>query len=360
MKTATKLLIASSMTALLSSTASANVLYVKTTADEVPGSLRDTVAKAQPGDTVVIGSHLRTLKLNYEILIDKDLTIQSTSMNPSNQRPTVDAQGMDRIFKISHEKIKVEIAGLNLINGVRARKDPNGNGSPSENNDFGGAIYIWGPQAQVYIHDTDFIGNHAPAGGALAAQGPMLPAPQKIILRNTVFKNNEADGNGGAIFTLWSFLKIYDSQLSNNNAAFGGAISPSYGCTNIYNSHFTRNQARFSGGAIDNRSVIKMENSLIQHNRAERYNGGLGAAYLMKFKGNTVTDNEAASSNDIGAIIWMNSQGQNSLGEVELSNDPNATLHFENSDAIRSVANPTDLNRVSEIPYALPPCTQED
>ncbi|UXR66001.1 hypothetical protein EZJ49_07035 [Bdellovibrio bacteriovorus] len=360
MKTSTQLLLASSLTALLSSTAFANVLHVQTGADDVPGSLRDTVAKAQSGDTVMIDSRLKTLKLTHEILIDKSLTIQSNVMNPAQDRPTVDAQRLDRIFRISHDKINVEIAGLNLVNGVRARKDPNQNGRPSENNDFGGALYVWGSQVQVNIHDVDFIGNSAPNGGAIAAQGPMYPAPQKIVLRNTVFKNNEAEYNGGAIFTMWSFLKIYDSQLSNNNAVYGGAIEPHYGCTNIYNSELTQNHAEIKGGAIDNNGFVKMANSVVQNNVADRSNGGLNAAYILKFQGNVVDKNKAASNDNIGSIILLNSQGQNKIGSLEPSSSSYTTIHLDKSDAVGSLNDPTILNVTSKSRYAFPPCTQED
>ena len=89
----------------------------------------------------------------------------------------------------------------------------------------------------------------------VAAQGGFLYNDAgKGYIYNSVFLNNTAGTNGGAIasFNASSQMHIYDSYFKGNTATGGGgAVASGYtGTLNVYNSTFKDNLATQGGGAI--------------------------------------------------------------------------------------------------------------
>ena len=85
---------------------------VSSTADSGPGSLRDAITNAMPGDTITFAPTLNgsTIKLTSELVITKPLTI----MGPGANQLTIDAQLNSRVFHITAPG-DVTIDNLSLI-----------------------------------------------------------------------------------------------------------------------------------------------------------------------------------------------------------------------------------------------------
>lgn len=75
--------------------------------------------------------------------------------------------------------------------------------------------------------------------------------PASLLIHGSVFVNNwRKDGKGGAIYINRVALRMNDSKLTNNTAAFGGAIwaSSSDNPVMITTTTFVGNSATISGG----------------------------------------------------------------------------------------------------------------
>lgn len=155
---------------------------------------------------------------------------------------------------------------------------------------YGGAITATGNKgAHVTIDNCNFDSNVAFNGGAISNVG------STIIVKNSKFINNKAIGSGsggnpsvgGAIVTLASVddrpahLTIINSIFKNNHAdSQGGAISGEYGNQTFKDCIFEGNTAEKSnGGAIEltlvNSFSAKIENCNFTNNKASSSGGAI-------------------------------------------------------------------------------------
>ena len=165
----------------------------------------------------------------------------------------------------------------------------------------GGAIFTDGVSSKGYssgfagegkivIRDSEFDGNRAQGqGGALFLWGYTQKSgyrDDRAIIEDSIFTNNDATiakngkATGGAIFAHMG-LDIRDTTFADNTAAKqGGALWTETGLPiNISNSTFSANRAvQDAGGAmfLNNRSTpVNITNSTIAYNTAGRANGAL-------------------------------------------------------------------------------------
>ena len=90
---------------------------------------------------------------------------------------------------------------------------------------WGGAIYIEGIWLDVLVDSCEFFDNHASGGGAIYC---MMHEAQAEI-RNSVFYNNSADGEGGAIWVGSMSTDITRCTFVANAAPIGSAIATGSG-----------------------------------------------------------------------------------------------------------------------------------
>ncbi|PWT92660.1 MAG: hypothetical protein C5B54_03175, partial [Acidobacteria bacterium] len=239
---------------------SASTLTVNSTADSGPGTLRDTIATSNSGDTVnfdptVVG----TISLTTgEIAINKTLTITG----PGADIVTVSGNNLSRVFNIAASP--VTISGLTIADGTSG-----GNG---------GGIFIAGDGISITVDHCTLLNNQTPfgTGGAISASGPTT-GPNLTIMSST-FLTNTAQGNGGAIDSPGITLNISQSSfIGNITHTNGGALSIGTGTTTITNSTFAQNHADGHGGAIND--------------------GGFGVTYTIKFC--TISGNTAGTGGGI-------------------------------------------------------------
>src|SRR6266496_3392915 len=162
---------------------------VTTTADSGPGSLREAIANATPGETINFSTGDTITLTSGELLIDKDLTILGPgSGNLTIQRSLEPGTADFRILDIQFGV--VTLSGLTLSNG---RSD-----------EGGGMLCEFG--ATVLMHDVILRDNSATsAGGGLFNNGT-LALDDGAFIGNSVQAIEGDGGHGGGIANLGAIL----------------------------------------------------------------------------------------------------------------------------------------------------------
>ena len=239
-----------------------STVVVTNNADSGPGSLRDAIANAASGDTIVFADSVKneTITLSSgELPIGKGLNIEG----PGANHLTISGNNASRVFDVSGSG-NVTIAGLTITDGVAT------------------------------------IG-----GGAVNEGGGTLSISNCALSGDRAISNAGSGGTGGAIEDLQGTLNVANCTFNNDKAiaagpnfpafpgtifALGGAIDVSIndtGPATITNSTFTGNQAlggapggEGGGGAISNTSfhgaVLTVVGCAITDNAAIGAAGGDG------------------------------------------------------------------------------------
>ncbi|WP_198134517.1 fibronectin type III domain-containing protein [Geotalea uraniireducens] len=213
---------------------------VTTSSDSGPGSLRQTIADANPGDIILFDPSLsgQTVTIASPLVIAKDLSIGGYDARPI----TINGGGTTRIFQVSGSTT-FTLNYLTLTDGVATD---------------GGAISD-NVNATTFISLCTFSGNTATAaGGAISAAGTMS-------ISDTLFAGNSAV-QGGAIFNN-NALSLVNVTLANNSANSGGGIYSSGGSTLVKNTTIAGNNATVQGGGIEIASgAVGFRNSIVAGN----------------------------------------------------------------------------------------------
>jgi predicted outer membrane repeat protein len=232
--------------------------------------LRDAVAAAAAGDTIVFASGLSggviRLAGSY-ITVDESMTIDSTALSsPITLNGDTDNDGLGnvRIFYIYASSY----SSIVTLKGLRFEK-----------------------------------GTDSYYGGALRNY-------ESLSISTSIFVDNTSGWDGGAIDNNGT-LTVADSTFINNSSANGGAIDDSDGTLLVKNSLFIQNHATGYGGSIKDGETIA--NSTFVGN----YAGAGGAIYgtTMKLMNNTISGNRALFSSGNGGGVY------NSSGTMEFSNN---------------------------------------
>lgn len=193
-------------------------ILVTSSTDSGPGSLRQAVLDAQPGDTITFADGLTTINLTSRLTINKTLIIQG----PGQDVLTLSGGGVTQvldIYKPVGSNAEVEISGLTISGGG--------------NTSWGAGVWIGG--ATVTISDSTISGNHAT--GDIASGGGINNGTGTLVIVNSTITGNtststEGYAQAGAIKNGNGTLTIINSTISGNtawaagtgNSAFGGAI----------------------------------------------------------------------------------------------------------------------------------------
>ena len=214
----------------------AATLTVTSTADSGPGSLRDTIAAASPGDTIDF-SVAGTITLTTGMLtIGKNLTITG----PGASSLTISGNNSSTVFSIS-AGTAVNISGLTVSNG---------NAGP----DDGGGILNSGT---LTLTNVTISNNSAKGGGGIVNGGT-------LTLTNVTISNNSAE-DGGGIFN-FDTLTLTNVTISGNSATGnGGGIFSNFGASTLTNVTISGNSAAGVGGGILNLvgADISLRNTIV-------------------------------------------------------------------------------------------------
>ncbi len=212
--------------------------------DSGPGSLRQLIADAAPGDKIVFDESLsgQTIILSATLTIDKVLTIDGSAL-PS--AITLSGNNKIRVMEIQ-QTATVTLTSFVIADGYTSVF--------LTGRAYGAGLFNDGT---VTVNQLSFVHNQALSTRALS--------------------------NGGAVYNSHRLI-VNNSSFSNNSASFGGGVIVNYGQAAISGSSFTGNASGDYGngggygGAIENQGEMRVENSTFFSNRASSLGGGYGGA----------------------------------------------------------------------------------
>jgi CSLREA domain-containing protein len=202
-------------------------------------SLREAIATASPGDTVLFSSLFnspQTITLGSgELFINKNLQVLGTGAD----KLTISGNNVSRVFRIG-SGVTATLDGL-TISGGNALSAPVVSG--------GGGIYNGG--GTLMLTSSSVSGNTASFGGGILNESGTL-----VVTSSTVSGNSGSLGGG---------------LRSVTNPNIGG-----FGRVTIINSTFSGNSADTDGGGIYNSNLLTITNSTFTGNRADSDGSGGG------------------------------------------------------------------------------------
>jgi hypothetical protein len=252
---------------------------VTTLDDSGPGSLRQAIADAAPGDTISFAVAGTINLTTAELLIEKDLTISgpgAASLSISGGRtPT---GGGVRVF---NNTAHLTITGLTIRDGVSGA--------------FARGGGIWNQATGVLeIANSVFASNLGYQGGAIYND-----PGGSVAIRDTTFSSNAggapADGNGGTIYNdgPGGVVSISGSLFEFNTTHDNGSALYNLGSATIVNSTFAFNQAGLS--TLTNAGgTLEINNATIANNVS---NGRPGSGLAAGKKSSTTVQNSILASN---------------------------------------------------------------
>jgi predicted outer membrane repeat protein len=273
-----------------------STIVVTNTNDSGPGSLRQALADAGNGYTIIF-SITGTIGLTSgELLVNHSINISG----PGSANLVVNGNGSNRVFHVGSDRT-VTISDLMISNG----------------NDYNaGGIYNDG--ATLTVNNCLFTAN---SGGGYGGGGIMNDgsnANANLTVNNCLFDGNSADFMGGGIlnFTASSTtanLTVSNCTISNNSAEDGGGIVSYSGFEGtaiaiVSNTRITGNSAKSGrGGGIHNDAVfvggsatLTVSSCTISNNSASFYGGGIGnSAGNLQISDCTLSGNSAGSGGGV-------------------------------------------------------------
>ena len=247
------------------------------TPDDISMDLKTRIENSENGDEIMMEPG--TYKANG-ILITKNITLQGNG-NPRDV--VIDGEEKSSIFMIRSPNVYVTFKNITFINGLT--------------HNFGGAISI--ETGNVYVDDCIFANNTALSdtnAGAISNYGTKKDRGY-LFVNNSMFINNHADHDGGAITTCYANSDIYNSVFINNSACRdGGAIRVSvFGYGNVQDCIFMFNHADEWGGAYYSWSGESNIERCIFMNNSGGTNGG-----AVMVSGNINIEDSIITNNDGG------------------------------------------------------------
>ncbi|WP_261201956.1 DUF4347 domain-containing protein, partial [Laspinema olomoucense] len=253
------------------------ILTVTNANDSGAGSLRNAIASAQGGDTILFDSSLanQTITLTSgQLELNKDLTIDGSNAAGI----TISGNNASRVFWVSNFRT-VNLANLNLINGKTLETGIDGSG---------GAIYTRS-RVNLNIENVNFRNNftRGEGGGAIATGNS-----SNITITGSIFDGNDATASqsergGGAISTFGnSILTVKNSQFLNNKGINGGAINTASTLLNVENSTFINNDT--TAGASINQDLRGFGGAIFTDGVSASFGGTSGTSVIRssRFEGN--------------------------------------------------------------------------
>lgn len=274
-----------------------NTITVVNASDDGPGSLRQAIADANPGDYIDFNSQNYTIHLAKPLTINKDLTI-CCGVTLSGDTDE-DGAGEVGVITVTPEvtvniiSLRIKLGSSQYGGAIENYGNLSIGGEIIDNQaaEFGGAIYNEG---NLRVGGS-INNNRAQKGGAIYNKGYMEIWDSSLL-------NNYADSEGGAIVNLGT-LKIYRTTIAFNSAVLGAGIWNS-GTLKTGNTTIASNTASQGGGALyDTGTATTIINSTFSSNTAPNGAGIFSGEEAGTTLINTIVANNTSSSNCFGTII---------------------------------------------------------
>ncbi|WP_310392738.1 right-handed parallel beta-helix repeat-containing protein [Hymenobacter sp.] len=328
--------------------------------DTGPGSLRQALASAANGDSVLFVPGLA----NQTIRLASQLTVNRSVVIDGRRAPnlTLDGQNQVRILLVEYSFVTVVVRNLTFARGRAADANPatklrggaiellDPNTLRVESCRFlgnvgerGGAIFVgYGARATVldcvFDRNDGAVAQDGFSAGAIATYGggpaaTVLPngvgGAALLDVRRCTFTRNKGVVGGG-IYVLLGGLRVEDCLFRKNEADAGGAIFQD-GCNGTEQTDNVGGTTTIRRCVVDSNTVhglgggfflwgysldkYVIENTTIAHNRVLRggqYNESKGGAFHVRDRASllvrncTLADNEVAQQ---GGGMWLDCRG---------------------------------------------------
>ncbi len=253
----------------------AGTVTVTNSNDSGAGSLRQTIANATSGDTVLFSTSLfgSTITLTSgAISLNKDVRI----IGLGDDSTIISGNNSSRIFTID-TGVVARFERMTLTQGLSA--------------DSGGAVFNKGALSLQYCVIDD---NSAKFGGSIYNNG-------SLSFEDCIFTDNIATpGQGGAIYSRTGSLSASESSFSNNNAASGGGAIASIGSCVFNYVTVNGNSSNKGGGIYAENSLIINYSTISSNNASAGHGGGIYGIGNTRLISCTVEDNIVSNGNFSG------------------------------------------------------------
>lgn len=260
--------------------ASSNQISVISAADTGPGTLREALSKARPGETIAldagtIGSATIILQQDLDFAANDDgVTLRDNGV-------TLTAPAGQQL----HILPEISVAFDHVLVA---------HSQPAPHRAQGGVIFN---QGQLRLISCTIAENSSNYNGGALVNTSILTLDD-----HTTFSGNTTPGYGGAIYNLGGYIDIRNrSSLTDNSALIGGGLYSQGGEITITNSFISKNRAgkgdgsRYFGGGLALRNAkLDMRSSIVQSNHV--YGDGGGISLLdssANLNASTITQNLA-------------------------------------------------------------------
>ena len=250
--------------------------------DSGAGSLRDAIALAGKGDTIVFDGDY-TITLDSQLVITQNLTIDG-----SGHEVILSGNDTGRVAQVG-SAVHVTFDRLTIAHG---------NGDQ-----YGGGIYIDSGGVVTLTRSTLFSNTAIQSGG-----GVRCSTRGTLTVQDTTFLSNTA-GDGAGIFT-YSPLMVLDSTFTGNRArSDGGGISQVSATLTVQGGTFTGNSAVDTGGGISSSGRATVQDSTFTDNSADTGGAIHNQGGTMRLTHDTFLKNMAGEGYNEGGGGIMNKQG---------------------------------------------------
>jgi hypothetical protein len=281
-------------------TPSALAATVANNNDAGPGSLRDTITSASPGDTIVVPARTYTLT-SGEITINKDLTINGAGAATT----IVSGNNNSRVFNITSGT--VSFSGLTITAGKVTGAGSNNGGAAIYKNGLGDLTVT---DSSLHDNHADITGGSNNGGAAIYNNGAELTIIGTTIENNPLTVTSGTGNNGGAgVYNNGNGLTLTNSTVSSNTATLDDSSSNNGG-----------------GGLYNNGSALtltgtRVDNNLVTLSGGAGNNNGGGGIYN---NGSNMTLTESSASGNTADLTVVD--GTNNGGGGVYNNGSVLTL----------------------------------
>ncbi len=269
-------------------------IHVTNLADSGGGSLRQAIAGATSGDTIVFEVTGTITLSSGELVINKNLTISG----PGASRLVISGDHSSRVFYISTGSTAA-IVGVTIRNGSGIFNDGgaltvtdctfSGNSASGLWNAGAGVIYNFG--GVLSVGNSTLAGNYASDGGAIGNYGGTATVTNSVLTDNsgggiynyyfstlTVTNSTVSGNSGNGIYNYYyATLTLTNSTVSGNSANVNGAgiYNVFHATATVTKSTISGNSAQYGGGIFNARGEVTLINSTISGNSAQYCGGGI-------------------------------------------------------------------------------------